>query len=678
MCGLTGFFGGTPSFGLVNEISTLQRMRDVIAHRGPDDAGLWHNEEQRIWMAHRRLSIVDLSPAGHQPMRSASQRFTIVFNGEIYNHTALRATLESQGISPAWRGHSDTETLLAGFDAWGIENTIERSIGMFAFAVWDMQERVLTLARDRVGEKPMYYGWQGCGDDSVFLFGSELKSLRVHPAFNAAVSRGALSMQMRHNYIPAPLSIYEGIAKLPAGCLLTVSLARREPEVHTYWSGIEVARSGTALPFEGTEEEAVDTLEKLLKEAVKGQMMSDVPLGAFLSGGIDSSTVVSLMQAQSSRPVKTFSIGFHEKGYDEAQYAKAVAKHLGTEHTELYVTSSQALAVIPRLPEIYDEPFSDPSQIPTFLVSQLARQHVAVSLSGDAGDELFGGYERYRLTANMWRKMATAPLPLRRLAARGLTSISPQVWDRMAQTMRNFLPHSMHFANFGDKIHKGADALEAKSVDALYERLASHWHDPASLVIGGSDFYGMHVEKVGVAGLDPISRMMALDMLTYLPDDILVKVDRAAMNVSLETRVPFLDHRVVEFAWRLPQSLKLREGQTKWVLRQVLYRHLPRDMIERPKMGFGVPIGEWLRGPLREWAEELIDESRLRNEGYFKPAPIRKKWSEHLSGRRNWAYYLWDVLMFQAWHEAQAQAQADAYRATPASARTNRILLQPI
>ncbi len=672
MCGLTGFLGGMPPFGAGSEAGVLARMRDAIAHRGPDDAGIWHHEEQRIGLAHRRLSIVDLSPAGHQPMRSGSGRYVIVFNGEIYNYPALRVMLESASRAPTWRGHSDTETLLAGFDAWGIENTIIRTVGMFAFAVWDRQEHVLTLARDRIGEKPLYYGWQGCGDKAVFLFGSELKSLRAHPTFDAAVDRAALSMQMRHNYIPAPRSIYDGIAKLPAGCMLTVSLARREPKVHAYWSCMQVAQAGAAQPFEGCDEQAVDTLEVLLKDAVRDQMMADVPLGAFLSGGIDSSTVVSLMQAQSSRPVKTFSIGFHEKGYDEAQYAKAVARHLGTEHTELYVTASQAMAVIPRLPEIYDEPFSDPSQIPTFLVSQLARRHVAVSLSGDAGDELFCGYERYRMTESLWRKMAAGPLSLRRLAARGLTGISPQAWDRLAQAMRHVLPRALRFSNFGDKIHKGAGVLEAASVDALYQRLVSHWHDPASLVIGGSSEPGMHAEKA--AGLDPIARMMLLDMLTYLPDDILVKVDRAAMNVSLETRVPFLDHRVVEFAWRLPQSFKLRDGQSKWILRQVLYRHVPRELIERPKMGFGVPIGEWLRGPLRDWAEALLDESRLRSEGYFRPAPIRRKWREHLSGQRNWAYYLWDVLMFQTWHEAQA----GAFRSEPASDTAGSIVLQPI
>jgi asparagine synthase (glutamine-hydrolysing) len=627
-------------------------MTDAIVTRGPDDAGAWFDEHNRVGFGHRRLSIVDLSPAGHQPMPSASGRYTIAFNGEIYNHNLLREELERAGRAPAWRGHSDTETLLAGFDAWGIEATVKRSIGMFAFAVWDRETKVLTLCRDRLGEKPLYYGWQGRGEGAVFLFGSELKALRAHPAFEGGIDRGALSLQLRHNYIPAPYSIYKGISKLPPGTLLTVALGRREPRIATYWSGTEVAEAGVRDGFDGSPEEAIDALEDLLKDAVRQQMMADVPLGAFLSGGIDSSTVVALMQAQSARPVKTFSIGFHEEGYNEAAHAKAVAAHLGTEHTEMYVTAQQAMDVIPRLPALYDEPFSDSSQIPTFLVSQLARRHVTVSLSGDAGDELFCGYNRYQMTAKLWNNVASAPMPLRKLVARGLTSVSPRSWDRLAGATRGILPRSLQHAKLGDKVHKGAEVLGSPSLDALYLKLVSHWHDPASVVIGGTE---PPTSLVGnspkLAGLDSIQRMMALDMLTYLPDDILVKVDRAGMGVSLEGRVPFLDHRVVEFAWRLPQTMKLRDGQTKWALRQVLYRHVPRELIERPKMGFGVPIGDWLRGSLRDWAENLLDESRLRREGFFQSDAVRAKWQEHLSGQRNWQYHLWDVLMFQAWLE---------------------------
>ncbi|MFC5474714.1 asparagine synthase (glutamine-hydrolyzing) [Paraherbaspirillum soli] len=654
MCGFAGFFGGIASQGQAGDEAVLKRMADTLLTRGPDDAGYWSDQNHRIGLGHRRLAIVDLSPAGHQPMLSASSRYVIVFNGEIYNHLLLREALEAGGQAPAWRGHSDTETLLAGFDAWGVQGTAERAIGMFAFAVWDKQTGTLFLARDRIGEKPLYYGWQGRGENAVFLFGSELKALRVHPAFENIINRGALSLQLRHNYIPAPYSIYADIAKLPAGSLLTVSLQQREPKVWSYWSGVQTAESGVANPFAGTAEQAVDALEILLKDAIRQQMVADVPLGAFLSGGVDSSTVVALMQTQSSRPVKTFTIGFHEDGYNEAIYAKAVAKHLDTDHTELYVTAEQTMAVIPRLPTLYDEPFSDSSQIPTFLVSQLARQHVTVSLSGDAGDELFCGYNRYHLAAGIWNKVTTAPMPLRMLAAKVLTSISPQSWNRMAGVVRSVLPLSLPFANMGDKLHKGAGALESKSFDALYLNLVSHWHDPASVVIDG---YAPPTLLAGeaplLAGLDNIQRMMALDMLTYLPDDILAKVDRAAMGVSLETRVPFLDHRVVELAWRLPQAMKLRDGQSKWALRQVLYRHVPKALIERPKMGFGVPIGDWLRGPLRDWGESLLDEARLRNEGFFHPALVRLKWKEHLSGQRNWQYQLWDVLMFQAWLEEQ-------------------------
>lgn len=654
MCGFVGFFGGLATNGQLADEAMLQRMADTIAKRGPDDAGYWSDVDHRIGFGHRRLSIVDLSPAGHQPMPSASGRYVIAFNGEIYNHLLLRQALADVARAPAWRGHSDTETLLAGFDAWGIQGTVERAIGMFAFAVWDRQTHTLTLARDRIGEKPLYYGWQGQGSTVVFLFGSELKALRAHPAFENNINRGALSLQLRHNCIPAPYSIYEGIAKLAAGNLLTVSMREREPKVWAYWSGTQMAESGVANPFIGSPDQAVDELETLLKNAVRQQMIADVPLGAFLSGGVDSSTVVALMQAQSARPVKTFTIGFHAEGYNEAEHAKAVARHLGTDHTELYVTPEDAMAVIPRLPTLYDEPFSDSSQIPTFLVSQLARQHVTVSLSGDAGDELFCGYNRYQMTANLWRKLAGVPLPLRKLAANGLTSISPQSWNGLAGALKGMLPRSARFANSGDKLHKGAEVLGSHSADALYLGLVSHWRDPASVVIGGSEPSTLLTgNSPSLSGLDEVQRMMALDMLTYLPDDILVKVDRAAMGVSLETRVPFLDHRVVEFAWRLPQSMKLRDGQTKWALRQVLYRHVPQTLIERPKMGFGVPIGDWLRGPLRDWAESLLDETRLRNEGFFAPELVRRKWQEHLSCQRNWQGHLWDVLMFQAWLEHQ-------------------------
>ena len=648
MCGLVGFLGGgAPIDG---DGALLRSMANTLINRGPDDFGTWFDGLQRIGLSHRRLSVVDLSHAGHQPMVSNSGKYVIAFNGEIYNHLDIRTELEKLGKAPSWRGHSDTETFLAGIEAWGVEATLKKSNGMFAIALWNRQTHTLTLARDRMGEKPMYYGWQGIGQNAVFLFGSELKALKAHPAFTAVIDRNALCLLMRHNYIPAPNSIYQGISKLEAGCLLTVSLVKTLPHLEYYWSSAAVAVSGSAAPYAGTPKQAVVDLEVLLKSAVQQQMVADVPLGAFLSGGIDSSTVVALMQAQSSRSVKTFTIGFNEKGYNEAVHAKAVAKHLGTDHTEMYVTARQAMDVIPLLPRLYCEPFSDSSQIPTFLVSQLARQQVTVSLSGDGGDELFCGYSRYMLANKLWQKISLLPLGSRRLAARVLTALPPLWWNVLLRPVNGFLPSSLRQTNLGDKLHKAAGVLAAGSADALYLGLVSHWDDPTSVVIRGTEPPTLLTGNAPLLeGLDGMQRMMLLDILTYLSDDILVKVDRASMGVSLEGRVPFLDHRVVEFAWTLPQSMKLRDGVGKWVLRQVLYRHVPKDLIERPKMGFGVPIGDWLRGPLRDWAENLLDEARLQREGYFHPGPIRQKWGEHLSGARNWQYQLWNVLMFQAW-----------------------------
>jgi asparagine synthase (glutamine-hydrolysing) len=638
MCGFAGILG----IFKAEQRQSAQAMASAISHRGPDDSGVWVDKVAGIALTHRRLSIVDLSPAGHQPMVSASGRYVLAFNGEIYNHLELRAELPAT----AWRGHSDTETLLAGIEAWGLPATLNKSVGMFAFALWDRQTVTLTLARDRIGEKPLYYGWQVGAGERAFLFGSELKALKAHPAFETHINRDALCLLMRHNYIPAPYSIYQGIAKLEPGCILSVSLARPEPLVSRYWDAVEVARAGVAQPFAGTVSEAVDALEVLAKNAVRLQMAADVPLGAFLSGGVDSSTVVALMQTQSSRPVKTFTIGFKEEAYNEAVHAKAVARHLGTDHTELYVTPAQAMGVIPRLPALYCEPFADSSQIPTFLVSQLARQHVTVSLSGDAGDELFCGYNRYQMTQALWRKLAHIPAPMRAMVAKGITALSPATWDFLAK----LIPSGNRLTNPGDKMHKGAGVLASTTADELYLGLVSHLHNPADWVIGGSEpttrLTGSHPE---LRGLGVVERMMALDTVSYLPDDILVKVDRASMGASLEGRMPFLDHRMVEFAWRLPLAYKLRDGQSKWALRQVLYRHVPRKLIERPKMGFGIPLHDWLRGPLRPWAEELLDEARLHREGYFHPAPIRRIWSEHLSGQRNWMALLWNVLMFQAW-----------------------------
>jgi asparagine synthase (glutamine-hydrolysing) len=648
MCGLTGFLGYD---NLVCADSLLRGMAGSIIHRGPDAGGFWCDVAAGVGLAHRRLSILDLSEAGSQPMHSPSGRFVIAFNGEIYNHLDIRAHLNAlpQG-NISWRSHSDTETLLAGFDCFGIERTVKMAIGMFAFAVWDRQTQTLVLGRDRLGEKPLYYGWQG----NTFLFGSELKAMRAHPAFQSIINRGALSLFLQYAYIPAPYSIYEGVAKLPPGSLLEVSLRQRDPLISIYWSGADAAKKGVQTPFLGSPDQAVDELDALLRNAVGLQMVADVPIGAFLSGGIDSSAIVALMQVQSSRPIKTFTIGFHEHSFNEAEHALAVAKHLGTEHTELYVTAAQAQDVISHLPYLYDEPFGDSSQIPTFLVAQLAREHVTVSLSGDAGDELFCGYNRYQLTQKLWRRLSLAPRALRLLIAHALTSRPPEFWNRLASTTGTFIPHLRRFVHFGDKVHKGARVMTSKTIDDLYVGLVSQWQDPASVVIGGAHpktLLSGNMPKL--TDLRDVERMMALDLLTYLPDDILTKVDRAAMSVSLETRVPFLDHRVVEWAWHLPLAMKLRDGQSKWILRQVLYRYVPRALIDRPKVGFGVPIDAWLRGPLRAWAESLLSAKRLEKEGYFRSGPIRQKWQEHLSGRRNWQHQLWNVLMFQAWLEAQ-------------------------
>lgn len=641
MCGFAGVFGRPPS------ADNLRQMGLAIAHRGPDDSGVWVDPEASLGLVHRRLSIIDLSPAGHQPMASVCDRYIIAFNGEIYNHSELRQALGHKN----WRGHSDTETLLAAIATWGLEAALKQCVGMFAFALWDRKTKCLTLARDRVGEKPLYYGWQG----DVFLFGSELKALKAHPAFRTEIDRDALTLFLRHNAIPAPYSIYQGIHKLPPGTFLQLHAEQKNAHPVAYWSARTVAEAGQRNLFRGSDSEAVAELERLLGQAVNGQMVADVPLGAFLSGGIDSTTVVALMQAQSTRPVKTFTIGFNEAGYNEAEHAHAVARHLGTEHTELYVTPQDAMDVIPNLSAIYDEPFADSSQIPTFLVSRLARQHVTVSLSGDGGDELFGGYNRYFWARNLWRRLGWMPRPLRAAFAGVLTTVPPASWNTAFQKLERWLPARLRYANPGDKLHKAAEILAVRSPEEIYLGLVSHWKHPAQLVPGSHEPLTLLTDCSRQADLPDFEhRMMYLDTVTYLPDDILTKVDRAAMAVSLETRVPMLDHRLVEFAWTLPLDMKIRDSQGKWLLRQVLYRHVPQSLMERPKMGFGVPIDQWLRGPLKPWAAALIEPARLKREGIFDPDPIQRKWLEHQAGARNWSYYLWDVLMFQAWMENNA------------------------
>jgi asparagine synthase (glutamine-hydrolysing) len=637
MCGFAGFVG----FGRLGDQAAdevARRMGSAVAHRGPDDAGIWCDAEAQVALSHRRLAIIDLSAAGHQPMVSGSGRYVLAYNGEIYNHEDLRARLGTQ----SWRGHSDTETLLAAFEAWGIVEGLKHAVGMFAIAVWDRELGVLILARDRAGEKPLYYGIH----HGVLLFGSELKALRAHPAFEAEIDRDALALQMFHNYIPAPRSIYRGIRKLPAGSFLQISrgqLAGELPTPSPYWTWPRGADASIQ-----DETEAVDGLDAVLRGAVARQMMSDVPLGAFLSGGIDSTTVVAMMQSQSSLPVRTFTIGFHEAGYDEAEHAKAVARHLGTQHTELYVTADEAMAVIPQLPHFYDEPFSDSSQIPTFLLARMTRQHVTVSLSGDGADELFGGYSRYTRIARAWSSINRIPQRARRFSAAMIRSLPVPVWNGLAYPARPLMP--VRGRNVGHKAHKLAELFDQQDRMHFYNRFNCHWPFPERVVVGGGEWKS---GDPATGGLAYEQEMMLADSLAYLPDDILVKVDRAAMASSLETRVPFLDPAVIAFAARVPQRMKIRDGHGKWILRQVLDRYVPRQLVERPKMGFGVPIDTWLRGPLREWAESLLDEGRLRSEGYFHPAPIRQAWAEHQSGRRNRHYELWDVLMFQLWLEHQ-------------------------
>lgn len=647
MCGITGYWQTSP-VNVADASALVTSMAARIAHRGPDDVGVWVDAEQGVVLGHRRLAIVDLSEAGHQPMLSAQGRYVIVFNGEIYNHQVLRESLDA--VAPrSWRGHSDTETLLACIEAWGLKQTVQRATGMFAIALWDRETRTMSFARDRLGEKPLYYGWQP-GREGALLFGSELKALRGHPNFDTSIDPQALTAFLRTGYVPAPWSIHGGIRKLQPGCIAVLSRPDREPVIEPYWSMEEVVRAGLASPLDVGPEEAVDGLETVLKRAISQQMVADVPLGAFLSGGIDSSTVVALMQAQSTAKVKTFSIGFHEVGFNEADHAKAVAQHLGTEHTELYVTPSEAMQVVPRLPGLYDEPFADSSQIPTFLVAQLARQHVTVALSGDAGDELFCGYNRYLMTRRLWGKLQWMPRPLRQFVARSLRQVPEASWDAFIDRISAIVPASLQQARFGAKVHKGAQVLGSRSVDDLYLQMVSLWQDPASLVVGGAEpASALTRPSPALAGIGDVERMMAMDALTYLPDDILVKVDRASMGVSLESRVPMLDHQVVEWAWRLPMEYKLRGHSTKWALRQVLYRHVPRALVERPKMGFGVPIDAWLRGPLRDWAENLLSKDALRRSGLLRPEPIRQAWQRHLAEAANMQYPLWNILMFQAW-----------------------------
>jgi asparagine synthase (glutamine-hydrolysing) len=620
-------------------------MAHQLRHRGPDHGDVWTDPAAGIAMSYRRLAILDRSPAGHQPMHSADSRHVLVFNGELYNHLDIRRRLGRRGFG--FRGGSDTETLVEAISAWGLRSTLERSNGMFALAVWDREERVLSLARDRMGEKPLFYGW--CG--RTFLFGSELKALRVHPAFDAEIDRGSLASFFRHKYVPAPWSIYAGIRKLTPGSIVRVR-GRAEgvlPEPERYWSPVALAERAAADMFDGTFEEALNVFEPLLLDSVSGRMLADVPVGALLSGGIDSSLIAALMQQHSSRPIRTYTVGYAEPSFDESSAAAAVAAHLGTEHTSITVTPRDAMEVIPLLPSVYDEPFGDSSQIPTFLVSRLAREHVTVALSGDGGDEVFGGYNRYAWIPSLTRITQRVPRPMRLAAAAGFEMLTPATWERLVRIAGPVLPARLRQRMPGDKLTKLARALRADGPDDLYGRIVTHWSDPCHLVVGAGRETTRLTDPPVVAVTDPVLRSMWLDAMTYLPDDILVKVDRASMAVSLEVRVPYLDHRVVELGWRMPTSMKIASGQGKRTLRGLLERYVPRELFDRPKMGFGAPIGDWLRGPLRDWADDLLDPLRIADEGFLRAEPVTSAWSEHLSRRRNRQYELWDVLMFELW-----------------------------
>jgi len=637
MCGITGFWGGQSQS---KEIAA--KMAAQIVSRGPDDCGVWRDANTNCVLAHRRLSVIDLSAAGHQPMLSPCRRYVLSYNGEIYNHEELRAELQLEAGAFHWRGHSDTETLLAALRHWGTQRTLQKINGMFAFALWDTAERQLTLARDRMGEKPLYYGRNG----DVFLFGSELKALASHPEWRPEINRDALALYMRHGYIPAPWSIYRGIYKLPPAHFTVIRNGRQCASQPTcYWDILNIAAHATSDMLDADAEHWIDEAEVLVRDAVKRRMTADVPLGALLSGGIDSTLITACMQAQTTQPIRTFTIGFREAGYNEATYAREIAEYLGTHHTELYVDPQDASEVIPNLPNIYDEPFADSSQIPTYLVSKLARRHVTVSLSGDGGDELFYGYNRYFQTNQLWKLIRTIPYPLRKALQHALSS------TKSTTKLESKLPATLQARHLTDRAFKLSKLLAHTNGEALYHGMISSWIESKHLLRCGAEPTTLFAETASLQRLPSLhERMLLLDMSMYLPGDILTKIDRASMAVSLENRAALLDHRLVELSWRIPTQLKYLDGKGKWVLREMLARYIPRSLVDRKKRGFSVPIEHWLRGPLRSWAEELLNEQRLRTEGFFQPEPVRQMWHEHLSGRRRWHACLWSVLMFQAWY----------------------------
>ncbi len=659
MCGFTGYINIQNNETNLAMEAVISRMGQTLRHRGPDDSGVWVDEKAGVALGHTRLSIIDLSEHGHQPMVSGSGRYVIAYNGEVYNFQRLRETIENDPGPVDWAGHSDTEVMLEAFERWGVKKAVKSFNGMFAFALWDRKERKLSLARDRSGKKPLYYGWI----NGVFMFGSELKSIKAHPGFSAEVDRDALSLLMRYSYILSPHSIYKGVHKLLPGTILTLDhgqlgnrprfspFADNEPVCpERYWSARECFESGASNRFSGSLDEAADRLDTLFRDAVGIRMISDVPLGALLSGGIDSSSVVAIMQAISDRAVRTFTIGFNEDDFDEAVHARAVAGHLGTDHTELYVSPEMALDVIPGLPELYDEPFADSSQIPTFLVSQLARESVTVALSGDGGDELFTGYHRHTRGDWLYGNLRRFPGAVRGAVARLMMAVPADKWSRLFGLIKPVIPADLNQPNAGDKIHKLAKILDSATPEDIYRQLVSQWDDPESLAPGSAEPRTVITDRSQwLDDQDFTRRLMYIDLAGYLADDILTKVDRASMGVSLEIRCPVIDYRIVEFAATLPKHLRLKNGRGKLVLRKMLCKYVPEQMVERPKRGFSIPLDVWLRGPLRDWAESLLDSKRLREEGYLDPAPVRRAWEEHVSGKLNWRSRLWNILMFQAW-----------------------------
>lgn len=645
MCGFCGFWDTKDK--KVNQ-DFLSLMSKELTHRGPDGHGIWIDEQVPFALAHRRLSILDLSSAGHQPMLSSCKRYILVYNGEIYNHLNLRKKIEERFGSQKWIGNSDTETLITSIMYYGIEKSLKYISGMFSIALWDIKKKELILARDRIGEKPLYYGY----NNNIFFFGSELKSLLANPEFKPQINRDSVALQFRNAYIPAPYSVFKNIHKLLPGHYIKITQKdlknKKLQNSKSYWSYLENAAKQEKNISSLNIEIEQDKLEKILLNTVKNQMISDVPLGAFLSGGIDSSTIVALMQSASFKPIKTFTIGFNEDQLNEAKYAKAIANHLGTDHTELYVSSSDIINTIDQLPVIYDEPFSDSSQIPTILVSNLAKKNVSVSLSGDGGDELFSGYNRYKISEKFWNVLSKIPHPMRQIISSGIQSVPPKYWN----TFSNLTTLGKKYNNFGDKMHKGSKVLESKNLYEVYYKLISNWENPTAVVLNSNEPNTLLTTlKSKLTEFNNQEKMMILDSLTYLPDDILVKVDRAGMSTSLETRMPFLDHELIEYVWKLPHSFKNRNGQGKWILRNILNKYVPKQLTNRSKMGFAIPIDTWLRGPLREWAENLLNERKIKQEGYLNANLVSNKWYEHLSGKRNWSGLLWNVLMFQSWIE---------------------------